>query len=385
MQHEALAVLARQCVDHLGVTIGAQRGGHQGLSLATGEQCRAVGARQHAVADLDRAHGAGVATVDAGLTGQDLAAHDAGLDLEQQAVDFDAVEAQALFGQCSLDSGVGLAASLGAGLLGADLISSAQLRLGQFGHLGDEGLILGRCLPVPDRLAGVTHQLVDGVDRHLALVMTEHHGAQHHVFGQLVGLGFHHQHGSFGARHDQIQLGVGQLGLARVQHVFAIDITHAGCADRAVERDAGDGQRGRGGDHGGDVGLHLGVQAQHVNHHLHFIEEAFREQRADGTVDQTAGQGLQLAGAAFTLEEAARDLAGGIGLLDVVDRQREEVLARLGLGLGHHGGQHHGVFDVDDHGTAGLAGDLAGFHGDLMLAPLEGLGDFVEHAHGCLR
>ncbi len=38
------------------------------------------------------AHGAGVAAVDARLAGQDLAAHDAGFDLEQQAVDFHAVE-----------------------------------------------------------------------------------------------------------------------------------------------------------------------------------------------------------------------------------------------------------------------------------------------------
>jgi hypothetical protein len=131
----------------------------------------------------------------------------------------------------------------------------------------------------------------------------------------------------------------------------------------------------------GDVGLHLGVQAQHVDDDLHFIEEAIREQRADRAVDQAAGQRLQFARAAFTLEEAAGDLAGGVGLLDVVDGQREEVLAGLGLGLGHHGGQHHGVFDAADHGAGGLAGDLAGFQRDGVLAPLEGLGDLVEHAH----
>jgi hypothetical protein len=30
---------------------------------------------------------------------------------------------------------------------------------------------------------------------------------------------------------------------------------------------------------------------------------------------------------------------------------------------------------------AGLAGDFAGFHRDGVLTPLEGLADFVEHAH----
>ena len=37
---------------------------------------------------------------------------------------------------------------------------------------------------------------------------------------------------------------------------------------------------------------------------LHFIEEAFRKQRADRAVDQARSQGLELAGAAFALEEA---------------------------------------------------------------------------------
>jgi ubiquitin len=69
---------------------------HQRLGFAAGEQRRAVGARQHAVADLDGAHGAGVAAVDARLAGQDLAAHDAGLDLEQQAFDLDACRTRRL-------------------------------------------------------------------------------------------------------------------------------------------------------------------------------------------------------------------------------------------------------------------------------------------------
>ena len=61
---------------------------------------------------------------------------------------------------------------------------------------------------------------------------------------------------------------------------------------------------------------------------LHFVEEALGEQRADRAVDQARGQRLLLGRAAFALEEAAGDAARGVGLLDVVDREREEVLAR---------------------------------------------------------
>ena len=381
MEHEAVFVLAHQRVDALRVALGAQRGDHQRLGLAAGEQGRAVGARQRAGADLDRAHGAGVAAVDARLAGQDLAAHDLGLDVEQQVVELGGVELDAFGLQVGHHGAAGFAQGLGAGLLAADLVGGAQLFLGQVIHLGDEAFVVGRGLPVPHRLAGVAHQFVDGVDRDLALVVAEHHGAEHDFLGQLLGFGLHHQHGGLGAGDDQVQVGQLARGLARVEHVLAVDVADAGGADRAGERNAGDRQGGRRADHGGDVGVDLGVQRQRVDDHVHFVEEAFREQRTDRAVDQARGQRLVLARLGFTLEEAAGDLAGGVGLLDVVHRQREEILAGLGALGGHHGGQHHGVVDVDDHGPAGLAGDLAGFQRDGVGTPLEGLGDFVENAH----
>ena len=49
---------------------------------------RAVGARQHAESDRDRAHGARVAAVDARLAVEDLAAHDLRFEIEQDVADF---------------------------------------------------------------------------------------------------------------------------------------------------------------------------------------------------------------------------------------------------------------------------------------------------------
>jgi hypothetical protein len=83
VEHEAVAVLALQRVDDLLVAAGAQRGHHQRLRLAAGEQRRAVGARQHAGADRDRAHGARVAAVDARLAVEDLVADDLRLEVEE--------------------------------------------------------------------------------------------------------------------------------------------------------------------------------------------------------------------------------------------------------------------------------------------------------------
>jgi hypothetical protein len=226
--------------------------------------------------------------------------------------------------------GVGVAAGLRAGLLAADLVGRAQRPSASAVTLAMKGSSLaGACQFHSGLPASRTRSLMAAMAI-LPWSWPNTTAPSITLFGQLVGLGLDHQHGGFGAGDDQVHLAVEQLRLARVQHVLAVDVAHAGGADRAVERDAGDRQRGAGADHRGDVGLHLGVQAQHVDDHLHFVEEAVREQRADRAVDQARGQRLELARAAFALEEAARDLAGGVGLLDVVDGQREEVLAGLG-------------------------------------------------------
>ena len=59
--------------------------------------------------------------------------------------------------------------------------------------------------------------------------------------------------------------------------------------------------------------------------HLGFVAIALVEERADRAIDQAGGQNLLLCRTAFALEEATGDLARGVGLLLVVNRQREEI------------------------------------------------------------
>ena len=75
-----------------------------------------------------------------------------------------------------------------------------------------------------------------------------------------------------------------------------------------------------------------------MNDDLDFVEEAVREKRANRTVDQAGGERFLFGRTAFALEEAAGDLAGSIGLFDVVDGEREEVLAGLRFLLGNYRG-----------------------------------------------
>ena len=107
--------------------------------------------------------------------------------------------------------------------------------------------------------------------------------------------------------------------------------------------------------------------------------ETFGEQRADGAVDQAAGEDFFFALLAFALEKAAGDFACGVGALEIIDSQREEVLTGFHFFIGGNGHQNHGVAHRHFHRRSGLAGDFAGFEGYGVLAVLEGFDVLVKH------
>ena len=270
-------------------------------------------------------------------------------------------------------------------LLDAHPVGFLQSAVGERRNLLDQRGVPRRRLPVPLGPAACLDQFLDRLDRGLHLLVSVDDGAEHDLLGQLVGFGFHHQHGLRSAGHHQVHLRFLQLRSRRIQDVLAVDVRHARRADRPGEWHAGNRESRGGADHRRNIGIDLRIARQHRQHHLDFVHEAFGEQRTDRPVDQARGQGLLLGGAPFALEEAAWDAPGSIELLEVIDREREERLTRLRLAGRHDGGEHHGVAHGDDDRAAGLAGDLAGFQGDRMLAPLECLLGYFEHVLFSLR
>lgn len=211
--------------------------------------------------------------------------------------------------------------------------------------------------------------------------MTRHDGVEHRGFGEDVGFGFNHEHGAFRTGDDEVEAGVLELFGGRVDHEGVVDVAHAAGADRAAEGNAREREGGGGADHRGNVRIDHRVGREDVDDDLHFIEEAVREERADRAVDEAGRERFLFGGTAFTLEEAPGDLAGGVGLFDVVDREREEVLAGLGFLLGDDRGEHDRVAHLADAGAGGLAGDFTRRERHLVGAELEGLRNLVEHGH----
>ena len=163
-----------------------------------------------------------------------------------------------------------------------------------------------------------------------------------------------------------------QLGIAGVQHVaFVVAEANARSTNRAIKGQARNCQRSRGTDHRRDVRILSLVGGNNGTDHLHFVEETFREQRADRTVDQTRGQGFLLGRPAFALKETAGDTASGVGFFLIVHGQREETLARISLLGTDYGHQHTDSTHVNQHSAGGLTSDTPGFEGDGLLTELE--------------
>ncbi len=129
------------------------------------------------------------------------------------------------------------------------------------GHGAREFRVGGGSFPLPARAACGGHEFLDDLDGRLHLLMTEHHGAQHHFFREARGLGFDHQHGLLGAGDHQVELRLGELLGGWVEQVLTVLPADARRADGAVERNSRQRQRRGGAEQRGDVRVDLRIDA----------------------------------------------------------------------------------------------------------------------------
>ena len=387
MEDEAIAALSGEAVDDLLILLRAKRREGERLRFAAGEERGTVGARKDAHADFDRTHRAGVAAVNTGLAAENTVTHKVRFHFKQNAVHFVLIERGFGAGGLSvllqrlMHEFVHGADLLGTGLLLADIVGGLETVESEFADTGNESLVLRGRLPIPGGLAGFFNEAVDRFDRDLHLLVAKAHSAEHHIFRQTVGFRLHHQHGAGRTGNDEVELGIRHLGDVRVADILAVDVTNAAAGDRALEGDAGNLQSGGSAEHGGDVRIHFGVSGHDRADHLHFVIEAIREKRADRAVDEARGQRLVFRRTAFTLEEAAGETAGRVSLLNIVNGEREEVLAFLRFLLRDNSGEHHGVAHLHDAGAGGLAGHFTGRERNVVVAETESPGDLIEHCH----
>ena len=225
---------------------------------------------------------------------------------------------------------------LGGGLaveLVLDLRGGVERGAVRVGDLAREVLVDLRHLDLHLRLAGLLGQLALRGAQLADLRVRDVQRVEDLGLGHLVGARLDHQDGLLGARHDEVEVGLEQLLLGRVDHEVALELADPHRADRRRERDVGDLQGGRRAVHGQHVVGDDLVDGERHADELRLAAPALREQRPQRTVDHARDQRRLLAGAALALEERAGDLPGGVHALLDIHRQREEVdVAQIACG-----------------------------------------------------
>ena len=166
-----------------------------------------------------------------------------------------------------------------------------------------------------------------------------------------------------------------------VANELAVDVTDAARSDRTLKGDARNHQSGRSADHRGDVRVDFRINGNNVNDDLDFVEKSVGKKRTNRTVDEATCEGFFFARTAFTLEESAGELAGCIGLFDVINRKREKVLSGFGFFLRNDRCQNNRIVHLADDGARGLTSNLARCERHVVIAESERFGDFVKHGH----
>jgi hypothetical protein len=127
-----------------------------------------------------------------------------------------------------------------------------------------------------------------------------------------------------------------------------------------------------------------GIRADNGGDDLNLIGIPFREERAEGTINQPADMNLFFCGLSFPLEKATRDLSRSIGLLEVVYRKRDERLGRFGGFRSYCGNKDKSIPKTNKDRTIRLFGDPAGLKGDFLPFPEE-LDSFLRMNHKTVR
>ena len=192
------------------------------------------------------------------------------------------------------------------------------------------------------------------------------------VLGDLVAAGLDHRQRLARADDDEVERRLLELLERRVEDELVVDAADADGADRAEERQRRDHERRRRPVDAEDVVRRDEIGREDGADDLHLVAEALRPERPDRAVDHPCRERRALGRTAFPLEEAARDLPGGVHLLLDVDRQREEVGVRPRVGASDGGREDHRLARADDDGAVGLLGELARLEDDLLTAHVDG-------------
>ena len=180
-------------------------------------------------------------------------------------------------------------------------------------------------------LAGLRHKLFNRRNNLFDFTMAEFDRVNNELFAHFFRSALHHHDAVLGADDHDVQRALMTLRIGGIDNELIVHTAHAHRANRSAERDIRERERRAGAIDADDIRIVFLIRREDERDDLRLVAEAFRKERADGTVDLPRGQDLFLAGTSFALDEAAGDAAAGVGVLAVIHGEGKEIdaFARL--------------------------------------------------------
>ncbi len=190
-------------------------------------------------------------------------------------------------------------------------------------------------------------------------------------FGNLSGAGFNHDQAIAASGHDEIHTALLSLFVGGVDDVLTVQQPDTDAGNRLFEWNFRQGQSGRRASDGKHVRVVVGIGRQHESDHLCFVAPPRWKQRANRSIDDATGQHFLFGRLPLAFEKAAWDPARRVGVLTIVDRERQEVDSFAGTCRIAGRDEDNRVAQPDEHGPVGLLGQLACFNRESARAESE--------------
>ena len=169
-------------------------------------------------------------------------------------------------------------------------------------------------------------------------------------------------HNAFGGAHDHdVEQALAHLVVGGIDDELSVDQAHAYGTDRTEEGNVGNVERGRRRVDAAHVRIIFTIRREDKRNNLRLVTESFGEHGTNRAIDLPAGENFFLTHAAFALDEAAWKASAGVGVLTIVNGEREKIDSFARLGVGHGSGENNVVPKAHDGRSVGLLGDLPCF------------------------
>ncbi len=210
-------------------------------------------------------------------------------------------------------------------------------------------------------LARLGGQLFLSGDEGTDMLLGELQRREQILLGHLFRARLHHDDARLSSRDHQVEVTFLRLCPRGVDEELAIHPAYAHGGDQVGEGDVAHGKGSGSARDGEHIGRMVLIHGERHRYDLDFVPQAGGEEGANRAVDQAGCEDGKLARPALTLDASAGDPANGVHAFFKIACQGEEINALTGLLAcgGRH--QDHRITGADQHRSACLLGYATGF------------------------